>query len=95
MCERDTRLTVSARLFKKIRDQVCQWWTVTSRIKPSNNVELTWEQWQELRFAVNLQAEFLQGRSLDEAVAIVSIQCPCNRVTLAGLNADARIWEHK
>lgn len=80
--------------FKKSRES-CEWWKNQDRPrrKESTVKALDAEGWQRLRDAVREQLVLLQGRTLEEAVAIVSIICPCNETTLDGLNSDLHVWD--
>lgn len=76
---------VSALDFSLIRKQegVCQWFKVQKRPRTSTN---------RLRWAVRSQAERIQGRTLDEAVAVVSLVVRCNASVLEGLASDLHLW---
>ena len=86
---------VPVKVFKAIREEVCQWFKVQERPAPSPNTRLSGEQWDALRKAVRANEEILRGRSLGEAVAIVSLTVRCNAKTLSGITKELRYWEQK
>lgn len=81
-------------MFKELR-QTCKWWKNSERPHrpPSNESLLDAKGWESLRTAVRNSVDLLHVLTLDEAVAVVSIQCRCNRKTLSGLNSDMRVWK--
>lgn len=91
--ERELRKKVLANSFKKLRQQ-CSWWKNQDRPRrsPSPEALLDAKGWEELRIAVKKVAVDLQGRSIAEAVAIVSTIKRCNERTLRGLNQDLHFW---
>lgn len=86
---------VNASAFRSIRQQagVCKWFKVQERPRPSTNTMLNAKEWERLRAAVKSQLHLIQGRTLDEAVAIVCLVCKCNAVTLDGLTSDLHVWQ--
>jgi hypothetical protein len=88
---------MSSSVFKSIREEErdgnrLEWFSVRRRPKPSKNTLLKAEEWERLRNAVKSNVHLIQGRSLDEAVAIVSLTLRCNRHTLDGLTSDMHFW---
>lgn len=86
--------TVNASAFKSMReDGACKWFKVQKRPRPSTNMMLDAKEWERLRAAVKSQLLLIQGRTLDEAVAVVCLVCKCNAVTLDGLTSDLHVWQ--
>lgn len=83
--------------FKSIREEErdnnrLKWFTVQRRPKPSSVKLLKSEEWERLRAAVKSNRQLIEGKSLNEAVAIVSLSIRCNRSTLDGLTSDMHFW---
>ena len=95
MLEKQLGLKISARAFKRLRKEHCQWWKKERRPSPCKSLVLDASGWDRLRAAVREQALLIQGRSLGEAVAVVSLICPCNKQLLSGLNRDLHLWEKR
>lgn len=83
--------TLDFRLIRK-QEGVCQWFKVQKRPRTSTNTLLSSGEWDRLRWAVRSQAERIQGRTLDEAVAVVSLVVRCNASVLEGLASDLHLW---
>lgn len=85
--------SVSASAFKTMRNEACKWFKVQKRPRPATNTALDAKEWDRLRAAVKSKLHLIQGRTLDEAVAIVCLECKCNAVTLSGLTSDLHVWQ--
>lgn len=79
--------------FDKLRKSECQWWKFARRRRRSLAKSLNESQWEELHRAVRSIADALKGRSLSEAVAMVSTRYPCNKELLSGLQKELQFWE--
>jgi hypothetical protein len=86
-------LPVSVRLFKKLRDEYCNWYGKAKRPGPSHKTTLSEEEWQLLRKQVSQCERIIEGCTLDEAVAIMCTIIPCNRTVLLGLRKDLHYWK--
>lgn len=89
---REIGFPISAVRFKAMRTEHCQWFTVIRRKAPCKTSELDWNGWQLLRQAVVRCEEALRGKTIDQAVSIVSTVHPCNRKLLDGLRQDLHFW---
>lgn len=84
---------ISTKDFKTCCHDTTKWFRQVHRPQPpSLATELDFDGWQRLRTAVSQQVELIQGRSIDEAVAIISVKCRCNRRLLDGLASDLHFW---
>jgi len=86
-------MDISAGEFRSIRAESCEWFKVKRRPRPSKHVLLNSKQWGRLEKAVMANASLLKNRSIDEAVAIVSLTYRCNVTNLNRLTRKYRIWE--
>jgi hypothetical protein len=94
LCEKQFGMRISAKNFKELRDEHCEWFRVVRRKGVSHNHNLRGKQWDRLRAEVSRLAAELHGRKLDEAVAIVcALGCKCNATTLRGLGSDLHFWD--
>jgi hypothetical protein len=78
--------------FRLLVTEHCEWFQTKRLVSASHSVNLSYDEWQCLRWAVNHHRERLQGRTLGEAIAIVSTTFRCNAKTLRGLNKDLQVW---
>jgi len=85
--------------FKVFREECvgnCDWFRTMRRRAPATITELSEAEWKVLRDRVDAIKHNLYGRTIDEAVAIVSAcKGKCNRTLLEGLRKESRYWEHK
>ena len=88
---RDVGFPINASQFKAMRDH-CRWFKVTRRKAPCRSNDLDFNGWQLLRQAVARCEQVLRGKTLDQAVSIVSTVHPCNRKLLDGLRKDLHFW---
>jgi hypothetical protein len=84
---------VTAKKFAALREDLCKWWKKRLRRQPSREINLAFEDWQRLRAAVKASAVDIQGRTIDEAVAVVSLRCRCNATVLRGLTSELHFWK--
>lgn len=96
-----TRLKIQSVLNKKVRPvdfkearKSCRWWKKIRKRDRSHATCLDFDEWERLRAAVKSVLDQIQGRTLAQAVAIVSSLggVACNPSTLKGLNSDLRVW---
>ena len=88
----EVRLTKAA--FDEMRGQVCEWFGVRDHVRelPAGTC-FTWKEWAALRKAVLECREMLDGKTINEAVAIVSQRFRCNAELLTGLASDVHFWQ--
>lgn len=92
MLIKKTGFMVSASEFLSIRRSSCEWFKVERRPGPSKNFALTEKEWSQLERAVKSKLHLLQGRTLNEAVAIMCLHCKCNASTLSGVSNKLHVW---
>ena len=83
---------IPPRKFVELRGGL-QWWKIKPRPSPSRDSCLDNTGWEKLRKAINKLSHEIQGRSIGEAVAIISTIQRTNRSQLSGLRADMHVWK--
>lgn len=84
---------ISRRVFRRLVGEACRYFVLTRRRgRLSRTVCLSADEWAALARTVRRLKDQLVGRSLDEAVGIVSLHCPTNHRQLSGLMSDLHFW---
>ena len=87
---------ISSREFKELREQSCEWFRLRKHGRTLQGTDgLSDDGWVRLRAAVKKLLPELQGRSIKQAVAIVSTLVPTNEVMLNGLTSEYKVWNQK
>jgi len=92
LCEKQFGMRISPKKFVEMRAGACEWFKVQKRPRESTNMMLDANEWNRLRQAVKSQLHLIQGRTIEEAVAVVSLVCRCNAATLDGLTSELHVW---
>jgi hypothetical protein len=94
--EKAVGFSVAFKVFRQvIAAGHCDWFLTMRRRAPVTTASLSESEWKVLRDRVDAIKHNLYGRTIDEAVAIVSAcKGKCNRTLLEGLRKESRYWEH-
>lgn len=92
LSERQLGFSIPHKAWKEALRIKANYYTKQKRRRDPSIHALTERQWENLRRIVSSRAAELQGRTLEEATAIVGIDMPVTEIVLQGIRSEFQFW---